>query len=444
MRICVVGTGYVGLVAGAGFADFGNDVMCADVDQGKVDRLRRGDIPIYEPGLQPLVQRNAAAGRLRFTTDVGQAAADVDAVFIAVGTPPKADGSADLSQVWSVARTVGQHASGFTVVVTKSTVPVGTADNIRGILQEVAPDKDFAVVANPEFLKEGDAVNDFMKPARVVIGTDDERARQRMRYLYEPFVRTLDRLLVMDARSAEVTKYACNAMLATRISFMNEMAGLCAQVGADVQQVRLGMAWDDRIGSRFLFPGAGYGGSCFPKDVKAIISTAREHGGHLQILEAVEEVNEAQKVLLAQRVLQRLGQRLHGKSVAIWGLAFKPQTDDVREAPAMTIARVLHQAGATLRLHDPVARETFSAELPAADRVQYFDDNYEAVSGADALVLVTEWRAYRRPDFRRIHDLMREHHLFDGRNIWDPAYVREIGFTYVGIGRDPEASEKAF
>jgi UDPglucose 6-dehydrogenase len=434
MRICVVGTGYVGLVAGAGFAEFGNDVTCADIDEAKIGRLRRGEIPIYEPGLEVLVQRNEAEERLRFATDVAGAVRDVDAVFIAVGTPPLPDGSADLSHVWAVAKTIGENALGFTVVVTKSTVPVGTADEVGRIIRQCAPNKDFAIVSNPEFLKEGDAVNDFMKPSRVVVGADDERALEVMRQIYSPFVRTMDRILTMDARSAEVTKYACNAMLATRISFMNEMARLCDQVNADIQCVRQGMAWDERIGARFLFPGVGYGGSCFPKDVKAIISTARKVGSQLQILEAVELVNERQKQLLAERVLEHFGR---GKDlvVALWGLAFKPKTDDVREAPALTTVRRLLEAGATVRLHDPEARDTFAQEIPASDRVVYCRNNYDACKGADALLLLTEWPSYRRPDFRRVKELLRTPTLFDGRNIWDPAFVRRMGFTYWCVGR---------
>ncbi|MBK8481809.1 MAG: UDP-glucose/GDP-mannose dehydrogenase family protein [Proteobacteria bacterium] len=435
MRICVVGTGYVGLVAGAGFADFGNDVECVDVDLRKVEALGQGKIPIYEPGLEPLVQRNVREGRLRFSSEVARAVVDVDLVFIAVGTPPRDDGSADLSQVWEVARAVARHATGFTVVVNKSTVPVGTADRVLAILREEGAGKDFAVVSNPEFLKEGDAVNDFMKPARVVIGTDDERARERMRYLYAPFVRTLERIVLMDARSAEVTKYACNAMLATRISFVNELARLCTQVGADVEQVRTGMAWDDRIGSKFLFPGVGYGGSCFPKDLKALIATAREHALPLEVIDAVERVNERQKQYLAELVLEQLGARASEATVALWGLAFKPQTDDVREAPALAIVQRLAAAGVRLRLHDPVAGENFAALLPPSERVTYCADNYEAVRGADALLLVTEWRAYRRPDFRRVRGLMRQPNLFDGRNIWERAFVSELGFRYTGIGR---------
>jgi UDPglucose 6-dehydrogenase len=435
MRICVVGTGYVGLVAGAGFAEFGNDVTCADIDSSKIASLERGEIPIYEPGLEPLVKRNVAEGRLRFTTDVGRAVSDVDIVFIAVGTPPAPDGSADLSQVWSVARTVAERATGFTVVVDKSTVPVGTADRVRELLRETAPGKEFAVVSNPEFLKEGDAVNDFMKPSRVIIGTDDERAKKILRHIYQPFVRTMERIVAMDARSAEVTKYACNAMLATRISFMNEMAALCTKVGADVTLVRLGMAWDERIGSRFLFPGVGYGGSCFPKDVKAIVATAREAGLEPRVLAAVEEVNREQKELLARMAIAHFGGSVAGLTLALWGLAFKPRTDDVREAPALAIASALLAAGARLRLHDPVARASFARELPASERVVYCERNYDACEGADALLLVTEWPAYRRPDFRRVKELLRQPVLFDGRNIWEPDFCRELGFHYRCIGR---------
>jgi UDPglucose 6-dehydrogenase len=430
-----VGTGYVGLVAGAGFAEFGNDVVCADIDASKIERLERGEIPIYEPGLESLVQRNAAEERLRFTTDVGKAVSDVDVVFVAVGTPPGPDGSADLSHVWDVARTIGKNATGFTVVVDKSTVPVGTGDRVMALLQEHGPGKDFAVVSNPEFLKEGDAVADFMKPQRVVIGANDERAAEIMRQLYSAFLRTRDRLLLMDVRSAEVTKYACNAMLATRISFMNEIAALCSRVGANVTDVRYGMAWDDRIGSKFLFPGVGYGGSCFPKDVQAIIATAAGHNMELSILDAVENVNNAQKQLMGRKVLEHFGGSADGKTVALWGLSFKPETDDVREAPAKAIADLLLAGGARLQLHDPVARETFKELLPPSDRVVYSERNYDAARGADALVLVTEWKAYRSPDFRRLKELMRQPALFDGRNIWDPNYVRQLGFEYVSIGR---------
>jgi UDPglucose 6-dehydrogenase len=435
MRICVVGTGYVGLVAGAGFAEFGNDVLCADVDRRKIEMLRAGEIPIFEPGLLELVRHNAFEKRLTFTTDVASAVSDVDAVFVAVGTPPGPDGSADLSHVWDVARAVGRSATGFTVVVNKSTVPVGTADRVAAILREEGPGKEFAVVSNPEFLKEGDAVADFMRPDRVVVGTNDDRARKLMRLLYQPFLRTRDRLILMDARSAEVTKYACNAMLATRISFMNEMAALATKVGADITMVRIGMAWDDRIGSRFLFPGVGYGGSCFPKDVKAILATAKDHDLELEVISSVERVNERQKRRLAEMVIEHFGGSARGLAIAIWGLAFKPKTDDVREAPAKAIADRLLEAGATLRLHDPAARETFKELLPPSDRVVYCDHNYDAVENADALCLLTEWHDYRGPDFQRIRRLMRRPVLFDGRNIWDPEYVRGLGFHYACIGR---------
>ena len=435
MKICVVGTGYVGLVAGAGFAEFGNDVICADIDEDKIKRLEAGEIPIYEPGLEKLVERNVHEERLHFSTDVDKAVSDVDVVIVAVGTPPLPDGSADLSHIWAVARTIGAHATGFTIVVDKSTVPVGTVKRVRELLVETGPGKEFAVVSNPEFLKEGDAVRDFLNPDRVIIGCDDERAGKVMRMLYAPFLRTSDRLLVMDALSAEVTKYAANAMLATRISFMNEVAALCSKVGADVKNVRYGMALDERIGSRFLFPGVGYGGSCFPKDVKAIIATGAEYGLQLKVLTAVEEVNEQQKELLADMTIEHFGGSMKGLTVAIWGLAFKPRTDDVREAPAKTIADKLLAAGATLRLHDPVARETFSQELPPSDRVVYYDNNYEAATGADVLLLCTEWHAYRTPDFRRVKELMRQPVIFDGRNIWHPEYMREMGFHYACIGR---------
>ena len=435
MRICVVGTGYVGLVAGAGFADFGNDVICADIDKSKIARLHAGEIPIFEPGLLPLVQRNVKEERLTFTTNVAKAVSNVDVVFVAVGTPPLPDGSANLQYVWDVARTVGENATGFTVVVDKSTVPVGTAHRVLEILQESGPGKDFAVISNPEFLKEGDAVADFMKPERVVIGYDDDRALKVMRHLYRPFLRATECFVQMDILSAEVTKYACNAMLATRVSFMNEIALLCAEVGANVSMVRMGMALDDRIGPRFLFPGAGYGGSCFPKDVKAIIATGKEFGLDLMICNAVEDVNKRQKALLAKMVLEHFGEDLSGITVALWGLAFKPRTDDVREAPAETIAEILLAAGATLRVHDPEAMDTFKETQPPSDRFIYCDRNYEAAQGADALLLVTEWQPYRTPDFKRLGTMMKQQVIFDGRNIWDPDYVRELGFTYKSIGR---------
>jgi UDPglucose 6-dehydrogenase len=436
MRLAVLGTGYVGLVAGAGFADFGNDVVCVDIDAEKVARLGRGILPIYEPGLEGLVQRNYAEGRLTFTTDLATAVRGADVVFIAVGTPSAHDGSADLSQVLAAAQSVGRAidsgAGGLTVIVTKSTVPVGTAQKIKDVVGKVTQ-QPFAVGSNPEFLKEGDAVNDFMKPDRIIIGSDDPRAIDVLRHLYAPFVRTNDRILTMDARSAELTKYASNAYLATRISFMNDMANLCERVGADVEMVRRGMGMDPRIGPKFLFPGVGYGGSCFPKDVKAAMHTAREHGWTLDILEAVHRVNERQKGLLADKILRRFGGDLRGKTVAVWGLAFKPGTDDVREAPALTVIDRLLAAGARVHGHDPVANE--SAQKVLGDRIRYFDNNYDAADGANALALLTEWHQFRRPNFQRLKERMRGAHLFDGRNIWEPTEVLPLGFTYEGIGR---------
>jgi UDPglucose 6-dehydrogenase len=432
MRLAVLGTGYVGLVAGAGFADFGNDVVCVDIDAEKVARLGQGVLPIYEPGLEPLVRRNVDERRLSFTTDIATAVRGADVVFIAVGTPSAHDGSADLSQVLGAAEAIGRALTGFTVVVTKSTVPVGTAQKIKDAIARVTG-QPYAVGSNPEFLKEGDAVNDFMKPDRVIIGSDDSRAIDVLRHLYAPFVRTNDRILTMDARSAELTKYASNAYLATRISFMNDVANLCERVGADVEMVRRGMGMDPRIGAKFLFPGVGYGGSCFPKDVKAAMHTAREHGWTLDILESVHRVNERQKGILADKIVRQFGGSLAGKTIAVWGLAFKPGTDDVREAPSLTVIDRLLAAGARVHGHDPVANE--SAQKILGERIIWFDNNYEAADGADALALLTEWHQFRRPNFKRLKERMRAPHLFDGRNVWEPAEVRALGFTYEGIGR---------
>jgi UDPglucose 6-dehydrogenase len=432
MRIAVLGTGYVGLVAGAGFADFGNDVVCTDIDEQKIARLNRGELPIYEPGLDKLVQHNLEERRLSFTTDVAEAVRGAEVVLIAVGTPSAHDGSADLTQVLSAATAIGKAIRGFTVVMTKSTVPVGTAQKITTAIAAVT-DEPFAVVSNPEFLKEGDAVNDFMKPDRVIVGTEDPRARDLMRHLYAPFVRTNDRVLFMDARSAELTKYASNAFLATRISFMNDLANLCERVGADVEMVRRGMGMDQRIGPKFLFPGIGYGGSCFPKDVKAAMATAREVGGTLEILEAVHRVNERQKGVLADKILTHFGGSVRGKKVALWGLSFKPGTDDVREAPSLTIIDRLLAAGARVAVHDPVAHEGIRHGF--GDKVEYHDNNYDAVTGADALALLTEWHQFRRPNFKRLKELMADPVLFDGRNVWEVDEVRALGFTYYGIGR---------
>jgi UDPglucose 6-dehydrogenase len=433
MKLCVIGTGYVGLVAGAGFADFGNDVTCVDVDAGKIARLQAGEIPIFEPGLEELVHHNVKEGRLRFTTDLAQSAAAAECVILAVGTPPGADGSADLSFLFQAADDVARVMRHFTVIITKSTVPVGTGDALRARIARLT-DVAFAVVSNPEFLKEGDAVNDFMKPDRIIIGTDDERARSLLRHLYAPFVRTNDRVQMMDLRSAELTKYAANAFLATRISFMNEMANLCERLGADVEHVRRGIGSDPRIGAKFLFPGVGFGGSCFPKDLRALLATAREAGTDIAVVDAAHRVNEKQKGVLADKIASHFGGgSLRGRTIAIWGLAFKPRTDDVREAPALTLIDRLLERGARIVAHDPVANEMVRQRL--GDRIGYAQGAYEALQGADALALVTEWHEFRRPDFARMKGLMAQPVLFDGRNVWDPEELRALGFTYYGIGR---------
>ncbi len=431
MRLCVIGTGYVGLVAGAGFADFGNDVVCADVDRGKVERLRRGEIPIYEPGLEDLVARNVKKGRLEFTDDVAKAVAGAEIVIIAVDTPQGEDGSADLSHVLRAAEQIARAMTGYALVVTKSTVPVGTADRIRDVLKKHAH-HDFSVASNPEFLKEGDAVNDFMKPNRVVVGTDDERAQEQLRALYAPIVRTNDRLQVMDARSAELTKYAANAMLATRISFMNELANLAEKIGADIERVRRALGADPRIGPNFLFPGTGFGGSCFPKDLQALRRTADDAGAPLGIVAAADMANTRQKTILVDKMQRHIGD-LRGKQIGVWGLAFKPGTDDIREAPALTIIDRLLATGAKVEAHDPAAMDNVRKRY--GDRVALHADMYEAVSGCDALALVTEWHDFRRPNFARLQTLLRAPVLFDGRNIWDPVELRGLGFTYYGIGR---------
>lgn len=431
MRLAVVGTGYVGLVAGAGFADFGNEVTCADVDAAKVARLVAGEIPIFEPGLDELVARNAKRGNLRFTADVAEAARGAEVVIIAVGTPPLASGDADLSAVFDVAAVVGAALTGPAVIVTKSTVPVGTADRVREIIAKHTSHR-FAVVSNPEFLKEGDAINDFMKPDRVVVGTDDPWARDVLRRLYAPFLRTSDRLHFMDARSAELTKYACNALLATRISFMNELANLAERLGADIDQVRRGVGADPRIGPKFLFAGPGFGGSCFPKDLRALLHMAAVSEAPLEVVAAAERANKRQKTVLPHKIEAHFG-GLAGRTVAVWGLAFKPGTDDIREAPALTLIERLLDGGARVTAYDPAAMANVHAHF--GDRVQLAAGMYDALHGADALALVTEWHQFRRPDFPRIRRLLREPILFDGRNVWDPAELVALGFTYVGIGR---------
>jgi UDPglucose 6-dehydrogenase len=432
MKICVIGTGYVGLVAGAGFADMGNDVVCCDVDAAKIEGLKRGVMPIYEPGLDKLVTNNVAEGRLTFTTDVASGVAGAEVILLAVGTPPGRDGAADLSYIFKAAEQVADALTGWAVVVTKSTVPVGTGDKIEAIMRKRAK-HECAVASNPEFLKEGDALADFMKPDRVVVGTEDKRAVEALRALYAPFTRTGDRMLVMDRRSAELTKYAANSMLATRISFMNDLANLCEIIGADIELVRRGMGSDARIGPKFLFAGPGFGGSCFPKDLRAAVSTGRENGYDLSILNAVVDVNERQKRKLGEKVLSHFGGKLGGKHIAVWGLAFKPGTDDIREAPALVLIDQLLSAGATVAATDPVATDAVRKQL--GDRIRYEESNYDCAKGADALVLVTEWNEFRRPSFERLKALLRQPVLFDGRNMWNPAELRAAGFTYYGIGR---------
>jgi UDPglucose 6-dehydrogenase len=442
MKIAVVGTGYVGLVAGACLAETGNDVTCADIDQGKISRLNAGEIPIYEPGLEPMVERNLREGRLAFTTDVAAAVSESEVIFIAVGTPPGEDGSADLKHVLAVAETIGRSMpedGAEKIVITKSTVPVGTAAKVKEAIRRHT-DRPFHVCSNPEFLKEGAALQDFMKPDRVVVGVESEHARQRLAELYGPFVRTGNPILFMDIASAEITKYAANAMLATRISFMNTIAQLCEAVGADVGLVRQGIGTDERIGPGFLFAGIGYGGSCFPKDVKALVHTLNVTGVDAAILEGVEKVNAAQKKVLLQRVVERFGEDLSGRVFAVWGLSFKPETDDMREAPSLDVVRGLASRGATVRAHDPEARKEaahYFADLLAEGSLLLCEHNYDCLEGADALLILTEWLAYRNPDFDRIRASLAEPVIMDGRNLWDPARMAELGFEYASIGRAP-------
>ena len=431
MRIGVVGTGYVGLVVGACLAENGNTVIGVDIDEAKVAGLRKGQIPIYEPGLEEMIVRNAKEERLSFTTDLRAAVRASDILFIAVGTPQDEDGSADTRHVLRVAEDIARAMDGPKVVVVKSTVPVGTNARLRQAIAALTT-HPFSVVSNPEFLKEGAALDDFLKPDRVVVGTDDAKVEELMRELYEPFVRTGNPVLVMDPASAELTKYAANAMLATRISFMNEIANLCERVGADVRQVRMGVGTDSRIGASFLFPGVGYGGSCFPKDVKALARMGRDSGAPLNVVEAVEETNQAQKTILLPHIEAHLG-GLGGKVIAVWGLAFKPRTDDMREAPALALIEGLLKKGAFVRAYDPKAMPAAGLEL--GDRVMLCARSYDAVQGADALVVVTEWSEFREPDFPRIKSLMRRPAIFDGRNVYNPQSVREAGFHYQGIGR---------
>lgn len=451
MKITIIGTGYVGLVTGACLAELGNDVFCLDLDQNKIAILNGGGIPIHEPGLEDIVKRNRVAGRLKFSTDVKASVAHGEIQFIAVGTPPDEDGSADLQYVLAAARNIGKHMSGFKVIVDKSTVPVGTADKVRAAIQAELQARDsnvrFSVVSNPEFLKEGAAVEDFMRPDRIVIGCDEtpegEQARTLMRKLYVPFNRNHERTFWMDVRSAEFTKYAANAMLATRISFMNELANLADEVGADIEAVRHGIGSDPRIGYSFLYAGCGYGGSCFPKDVQALERTARDHGQDLLILRAVEAVNHQQKHVLGKKIVDRFGENLAGKRFALWGLAFKPNTDDMREASSRVLLRQLVERGASVAVYDPVAmdeaRRVLSQDFAGADdalsRVHFCDSAMDALQEADALAIVTEWKAFRSPDFDQVKSLLKAPIIFDGRNLFEPQIMADAGIEYHGIGR---------
>jgi UDPglucose 6-dehydrogenase len=440
MKITVIGTGYVGLVSGTCLAEVGNDVLCLDLDPAKIKILEDGGIPIYEPGLQEMVRRNVAAGRLHFTTDVERAAHFGTIQFIAVGTPPDEDGSADMKYVTAAARNIGRYMTDYKVVVDKSTVPVGTADAVKAAIDDELARRGvntpYSVVSNPEFLKEGAAIEDFMKPDRIVVGCNDEQAALNMRALYAPFQRNHDRLIVMDVRSAELTKYAANAMLATRISFMNELANLAEKLGADIEQVRKGIGSDPRIGYDFLYAGAGYGGSCFPKDVKALIKTAADDAGiHLKVLQAVEDANDAQKHVLGGKVLARFGGDLKGRHFALWGLAFKANTDDMRQATSREVIQDLLAAGATVTAYDPQAMHEARHCFPDEPRLTYAENQTAALEGADALVIVTEWKEFRSPDFDTIKAKLRQALIFDGRNLYDPRLVRGMGFEYLAIGR---------
>ena len=439
MNIAVVGTGYVCLVTGTCFAETGNNVICVDIDAEKVRRMKNGEIPIYEPGLDVLFERNSKQGRLRFTTDLAEAVSAAQVIFLALPTPPGEDGSADLSYIMGVARDLAGIIQSYTVIVDKSTVPVGTAEKVHGILAASLDEDLFDVVSNPEFLREGVAVDDFLKPDRVVVGTTSERARKIMKQLFEPFVRQGNPIFFMDERSAEMTKYAANAYLATRISFMNEIANLCEEVGANVDMVRIGMGSDTRIGKRFLFPGIGYGGSCFPKDVQALAKTAHDYQYDFKILKAVMTVNTIQRTVLAGKIKQALGEDLRGRTIAIWGLAFKPNPDDIREAPALYVIEELLAAGASIRAFDPEAMKNIRAHF--GDRIVLTDDQYEALIGADALAIITEWSVFRTPSFKVMKELMKTPLIFDGRNLYDLEYMAEQGFVYRSIGRNTVGKE---
>jgi UDPglucose 6-dehydrogenase len=431
MKLAIIGTGYVGLVAGTCFSETGNEVVCVDIDEAKIATLQQGKIPIYEPGLEEMVRRNAEEQRLLFTTDLKSAVQTSSIIFIAVGTPQGPNGHANLEFVRNTAKNIAKAMNGFKIIVTKSTVPVGTADQIRQWLSE-ATSQPFAVVSNPEFMKEGAAVEDFMKPDRVVLGGDDAEALDVIKELYEPFLRTGNQVLVMDSRSAEMSKYAANAMLAAKISFINEVSRLCEYMGADINEVRRAIGLDRRIGPHFIFPGVGYGGSCFPKDIRAIISMGGDQEEML-LMKAVEQVNERQKRVMVEKVKRRFGAKLSGKIFAVWGLAFKPRTDDMRDAPAIVVIEALLESGARIQAFDPEA--TLEARKVFGDRIIYMARNYDALDGASALLVLTEWNEFRRPDFQRIKELLKEPIIFDGRNIYDPAELKKLGFDYYSIGR---------
>jgi UDPglucose 6-dehydrogenase len=441
MRLAMVGTGYVGLVTGTCFSEMGHEVVCVDVDEGKIAALQRGEIPIYEPGLEELVMSNVEDGRLTFTTDIKQAIEDALVVFVAVGTPPQPDGTADLKYVLAVAASVGEHMNGYKIVVDKSTVPVGTADKVRDTIAAEQAKRgvshEYDVVSNPEFLREGAAIDDFMNPDRVVIGCDDSRTDVLMRELYASFVRDGRPILTMSTRSAEMTKYAANSMLATKISFINEMANICDRAGADIGDVRAGIGADARIGYSFISPGIGYGGSCFPKDVKALLTTAKEFDYHSRILESVDAVNDDQKLVMMEKIQLYFRGDLKGKTFAVWGLAFKPDTDDVREAPALKLIAALLDAGATVRAYDPKAAEATQRELGNPEGIAYIDDHYDTLDGADGLLLATEWPQFRNPDFTRMKNVLRTPVIFDGRNVYNPQFMAAHGLDYISIGRDP-------
>ncbi len=439
MKVTIFGSGYVGLVTGACFADAGNDVVCVDIDAERVEQLRRGEVPIYEPGLDDMLAFNHEEGRLRFTADPAEGVRHGLFQFIAVGTPADEDGSADLRHVLSVARSIGQHMADYRIIVDKSTVPVGTADQVRSAVGEELAARgesiDYDVVSNPEFLKEGAAIDDFVKPDRIIVGTDNPRTGELMKALYAPFNRSHDRLISMDVRSAELTKYASNAILATKISFMNELSSLAERLGADIEQVRVGMGSDPRIGYAFIYPGCGYGGSCFPKDVKALTQTAHEHGYRPELLEAVESVNARQKQVLVDRIHDHFDGDLSGRTFAVWGLAFKPNTDDMREAPSRVVMEALWDAGASVQAYDPEAMDEAERLYGERDDLVLCDNLYDAVEDADALVVCTEWHVFRSPDFERIRDALRQPLIFDGRNVYPPSVMASLGFTYYGMGR---------